>query len=120
MSLSNAEEPLLDGNVATGLVRIGNTVRRPVGPWSPSVDALLLHLERAGYEGSPRALGYDGLGRQALSCAEGHIDPNPADLDQGQLVEVARMIRGFHDAVASFAPQQGQSGTSPFARTGRI
>ncbi|MHB8331231.1 MAG: hypothetical protein ACYDEA_03440, partial [Candidatus Dormibacteria bacterium] len=52
------EQPLYGGNVAAGLVRVGDTVRRPAGPWSSSVDALLLHLERAGYEGAPRALGY--------------------------------------------------------------
>ncbi len=35
------EEPLTGGNVGTGIVRVGGTVRRPSGPWSASVDALL-------------------------------------------------------------------------------
>lgn len=42
------EHPLYRGNVAHGVVRVSDTVRRPTGPWSSSVDALLLHLERAG------------------------------------------------------------------------
>jgi len=43
------------------VVRIGDTVRRPVGPHSPLVHALLAHLESVGFEGAPRFLGIDSL-----------------------------------------------------------
>ena len=35
------EIPLGGGNVSGGVVRIGDTVRRPAGPWTPAVHALL-------------------------------------------------------------------------------
>jgi len=101
------EQPLYGGNVADGVVRVGDTVHRPARPWSSSVVALLLHLERAGYEGAPRALGYDQAGRQVLSFVEGFVDPNPSDLDRERLADTGREIRDFHDAVSSFTPPPG-------------
>ena len=44
-----AEIPLAGGDVTEGVVRIGDTVRRPAGPHSPLVHALLRHLEAAGF-----------------------------------------------------------------------
>ena len=38
---------LLGGNVAT-VVRIGDTVRRSTGPWTPAVHELLMHLQDVG------------------------------------------------------------------------
>ena len=98
------EEPLSGGNVGTGIVRVGDTVRRPCGPWSASVDALLLHLERAGYPAAPHALGYDEQGRQVLSFIDGYVDARPVDLGPGRLRLIGSLIRDFHDAVESFVP----------------
>jgi hypothetical protein len=39
-------EEALPTHASTGVVWIGNTVRRPAGPWTESIDELLLHLER--------------------------------------------------------------------------
>lgn len=101
-------EVLTGGNVSAGVVRIGDTVRKPAGPWTPAVDALLHHLESVGYDGAPRSLGTDDEGRHVLTFAKGvacwpdhfatamHSDP--------AVTHVARMIRDFHDAVASFVP----------------
>jgi len=94
----------LGGNVTHGVVRIGDTVRRPAMPWSASVDALLANLRDVGFEGAPRALGYDETGRQVLSFAEGFVDPDPSDLDIARLTEVGRVIRGLHDASSTFIP----------------
>ncbi|MGH8995913.1 MAG: phosphotransferase [Acidimicrobiales bacterium] len=101
------EVPLVGGNVGVDVVRVGDTVRRPAGPWSASVDALLLHLEAVGFEAAPRALGYDDQGRQVLSYIDGSIDADPADLDPAQLSLVGRTIREFHAASASFSPPPG-------------
>jgi hypothetical protein len=38
------EHPLDGGNVAAGVVRVGDTVRKPAGFWTPAVDALLAEL----------------------------------------------------------------------------
>ena len=49
---------------------MGDTVRRPAGPWTPAVHALLHHLEAAGFEAAPRALGLDSEGREVVSYAD--------------------------------------------------
>ena len=85
-----------------GVVRVGDTVRRPAMPWSTSVDALLAHFRGVGFEGAPQALGYDEVGRQVLSFAEGFVDPDPSDLDISRLAEIGQMIRRLHDASSSF------------------
>jgi hypothetical protein len=96
------EEPLLGGNTGSPVVRAGDTVRRPTRPWSRSVDALLNHFERIGLEGTPRALGYDYLGRQVLSYIEGYVDPDPFDLDLARLSQVGELVRQIHDGAESF------------------
>ena len=55
------EERLAGGN-ESGAVRVGDTVRRPAGPWTRSVHALLRHLE---------AVGFDEHGREVLTCLPG-------------------------------------------------
>jgi hypothetical protein len=62
---SEDEIPLLGGDVTEGLVRVGNTLRRPSGPHSTAIAAYLRHLESAGITESPRHLGIDDKGRDA-------------------------------------------------------
>jgi hypothetical protein len=90
------EIPLAGGNVTAGVVRVGDTVRRPSGPWTPAVHGLLGHLERKGFAGAPRALGTDARGREILSFVEG--------ADDDALLRVARLIDDYHAAVADFRP----------------
>jgi hypothetical protein len=51
-------------------VRIGDTVHRRAGPWTPAVHALLRYLERASFP-APRVLGMDAQGREVLRFIEG-------------------------------------------------
>ncbi len=73
MGPNPGEEHLAGGNVGTVVVRVGDTVRRPSGPWSRSVEALLSHLNAVGYDGAPRTLGFDELGRHVLEYIEGNV-----------------------------------------------
>jgi hypothetical protein len=101
------EIPLGGGNVSGGVVRIGDTVRRPAGPWTPAVHALLGHLHAAGFGGAPRPLGLDELGREVLTFIPGTIawPDTLALLDpDDRLRRVARLIGDFHDAVTGFCP----------------
>jgi hypothetical protein len=69
------------------------------------VHALLEHYERAGFDGAPRFLGVDERGREVLSYIPGQavIPPYPGwALTDEALVSVAGLLRGYHDAVASF------------------
>ena len=101
------EEELLYGGITNaGLVtRIGETVRRPHRRTSPATHALLEHLERVGFEGAPRFLGVDDRGREVLSFVPGEAAIEPYEawaLSDEALVSVAGLLRGYHDAVASF------------------
>jgi hypothetical protein len=65
--MTRNEIPLEGGNASGGVVRTGDTVRRPAGPWTPAVHALLGHLRAAGFPGAPRPLGLDEHGREVLT-----------------------------------------------------
>ncbi|MEU6258485.1 aminoglycoside phosphotransferase family protein [Streptomyces sp. NPDC047043] len=101
------EQPLSGGNVSDGVVRIGDTVRRPAGPWTPAVHALLTHLHEVGFRAAPRPLGIDEQGREVLSFVPGEViwpDRFALVEPERQLARVARLIREFHDAVQGFTP----------------
>ncbi|MEV7184981.1 aminoglycoside phosphotransferase family protein [Kitasatospora sp. NPDC093102] len=101
------EQPLSGGNTSAGVVRVGDTVRRPAGPWTPAVHALLEHLHAAGFRAAPRPLGLDGQGREVLTYQPGRVVwPDRFDLldPAERLARVARLIREFHDAVRDFTP----------------
>jgi Ser/Thr protein kinase RdoA (MazF antagonist) len=88
-------------------VRVADTVRRPLGPHSPLVHAVLAHLQTVGFDGAPRFLGLDAQGREVLTFIEGEVAgrPHPAWLaDDARLVSVARLLRAYDDAMAGFAP----------------
>lgn len=82
----------------TEVERVGETIRRSAGRWTPTVHALLAHLERIGFEGAPRPLGIDGEGREILSFVTGG---GPSH-DDDELARVAQLIRALHDSTASF------------------
>jgi hypothetical protein len=103
------EEPLSGGN--TGLVvRVGDTVRRQAGHWTPAVHALLDHLSAVGFDAVPRALGTDERGREVASYLEGVVGTlGPERLaPQFQTLEacraIGRWVRDFHEAQAGFDP----------------
>ena len=102
------EEHLEGGNLTNGVVRVGETVRRPTGPWTPSVHALLRHLETRGFDGVPRVYGVDEAGREILEYIQGEVAwPTAHRRLLGDLESVHRvgeLLRAFHDAVADFDP----------------
>jgi hypothetical protein len=105
-------EHRLDGGNAGGAVRAGNTVRKTAGPWTPAVHALLRHLAGKNFAGAPRPLGIDGRGREVLTFLDGETvgsaRPWPAwTHSDDTLLQAARWMRGYHDAVADFVPPPG-------------
>ena len=103
------EIPLPGGNV-TGAVRVGDTVRRATGPWTPSVHALLAHLQTVGFSAAPRVLGIDEQGREILTFIDGTpaLRPWPSSLRQDSgLFAFAQLLADYHTAAASFAPPSG-------------
>lgn len=103
--LTPVEEVLVGGNMHARVVRVGETVRRPTGPWTPGVHALLVHLETAGYSGAPRVRGIDDSGREIPEFIDGEVvHPDHHDLIEpyDALATAAATIRSFHDAVGGF------------------
>src|SRR5918999_1913091 len=105
--LDDSSEVLLSGGLTNaGLVsRVGDTVRRPWRPTSPSTWALFDHLERVGFDGAPRFLGVDDRGRLILSFIPGEAAIEPYQdwaLTDEALVSVAELLRRYHRAAATF------------------
>jgi len=67
------------GDVTEGVVRIGDTVRRPHQATSVAVTAYLEHLESVGFPGAPRCLGRDEQGRDVLSFVDGAAAGDPPE-----------------------------------------
>ncbi|MGW6461410.1 phosphotransferase [Streptomyces sp. NPDC055078] len=68
-------EQALTGGTTPGVVRVGNTVRRPLHARWRYVHQVLRHLERSGFDGVPRVLGVEGAGPAGRP---GHgSDPSP-------------------------------------------
>jgi len=99
-------QPLAGGmDPAAGVVRVGDTVRRPARATSPAMRALLRHLEAVGFEGAPRFLGVDERGRDVLTFVEGDVPlpPYPSwALTDEALVSLGGLLRRFHGATATF------------------
>ncbi|MDP9264519.1 MAG: phosphotransferase [Chloroflexota bacterium] len=106
-----SEEILAGGNLSV-VVRVGDTVRRRTGPWTPAVHALLRHLERAGFSEAPRVRGIDEQSREVLDYVEGFtlgwpLADAPFIHTEETLTAAARLLRRYHDAAATFAPPAG-------------
>jgi aminoglycoside phosphotransferase (APT) family kinase protein len=106
-SSATDEVPLVGDGVTPGIVRIGDTVRRPVRPFTTTVDAYLAHLHAAGFTGAPVPLGFDEQGREILSFVPGDVprEPLPPEATgEDVLVALARLVRDLHDASEGWKP----------------
>jgi len=97
------EQPLSGGNMG-GAVRVGATVRKPQQAQSATIQRLLAHVRAQGVLWVPEPLGTDERGRTVWSFIAGEVvHDRPAWLWSGDiLTTVARRLRQWHDATASF------------------
>lgn len=101
----NEQEVHLPGGNVGGATKVGRTVRRPTGPWTPAVHELLDHLRAHGLRGIPDVLGIDERGRESLSYVEGRgVEPDREVVLDNVLVEAVVWLREFHDLVEAFRP----------------
>lgn len=111
------EEELTGGNVAK-VVKIGDTVRRSTGPWTPTIQRLLAHVRSKGLLWVPEPLGLDEAGREVLSFIPGAV---PHDMPEWiwtehALKDAARALREWHEATIGFSEPDAKWGlpsTSP-------
>jgi Phosphotransferase enzyme family len=97
-------EQRLPGGFVTGVVRVGDTVRRQPSADAEFAHALLGWFERRGWSGAPRFLGTDEGGREVLSFIDGHVAWEPVQppsvTSEASLARVAVLVREFHDLTA--------------------
>jgi len=96
------EIPLAGGNVG-GAVRVGDTVRRPTGEWTPAVHELMGHVRRVGLDAVPRVIGIDAKDREVLTYIPGRA-VDLAETTPEQLRAGAAWLGRYHRAVAGFQP----------------
>ncbi|HET8570164.1 MAG TPA: phosphotransferase [Candidatus Limnocylindria bacterium] len=105
------DELVLIGGNLSAAVRVGDTVRRRAGPWTPAVHGLLEHLHRAGFGAAPEPVGMDDQGRAVLRFVPGDVhsgwpEPMPEWMftDETTLIGAAKLLRRYHDVVVTFTP----------------
>lgn len=106
---NSGEEILLGGRLTAGVVRIGDTVRRPVTLSSPFVARLLTHLATIGFDGAPRYLGRDERNRDILSFIPGWVPVNFQRFENDHIWCAGQLLQRFHAATSdSDLVEQGQ------------
>ena len=80
------EIPLLGGRTTVGVVRVGNTVRRPVKATGAFTQELLRHLDNQAFSGAPKLLGIDSMGREILTYIPGSVPAELGYFSDDQLV----------------------------------
>lgn len=85
------------GSHLADAVLLDGVVRKTVGAWTPTVFALLRHLEQVGFAGAPRVVG-DGY-----SFVPGE-SPHPHAWSDEAVGAVGTLLRSPHDATATFTP----------------
>ena len=103
--MSDESDGCLLGKVSHA-VRVGNTVVRDAGPWTPTIHALLRHLKHRGFP-APEVLGVNGNGREVLRWIDGQPCTRPwPELLRGDagMIALGALLRQYHTAVSDFDP----------------
>jgi hypothetical protein len=101
------DEQVLASDGVTYVVQVGETVRRPVRPFTATIQTYLQHLHDKGFHDAPTPLGYDEQGREVLSFVQGDVPQEPLPdyaCTDAVLTPLGKLIRRLHDAAADFTP----------------
>ena len=102
----NNEIILSGGRTTTGVVRVGNTVRRPAKKNSEYANQVLVFLEKKRFNYSPRYLGKDEENRDVFSYVEGFVPDDLGDTTDQQLHSFMKIVREFHDVSQDFVKSE--------------
>jgi hypothetical protein len=94
---------LLGGNM-NSVTRVGDTVHRRAGSWTPTIHRYLRHLGSVGISWVPQPLTIDG-DSEVLSFVEGDVPIYPLPdwvWSDDALIDAARHLRMLHDASVGF------------------
>lgn len=100
------EIPLTGGNATIGVVRVGDTVRKPWTAHSAGVQDFMARLRERGVD-LPAPLGRDERGRQSAEFVAGTLAMHAGPLSLPELARVGALVREIHDASADI----GATGT---------
>jgi hypothetical protein len=115
-------EVRLEGGNLTNVVRIGDTVRREAGSWTPFVHRLLRHVRANGFHLAPEPLGLDTSGREILAYIPGRTlvgQPWPEWVWSDELLdEAVAALVDYHVKIADFRPEivESRLGNQPLTR----
>lgn len=98
----NKEIVLGGGRTTTGVVKVGNTVRRPAKRNSEYANQVLAFLEKRHFNHSPRYLGKDKENRDVYAYVEGFVPDDLGDTTDQQLHSFMKIVREFHDVSLDF------------------
>jgi hypothetical protein len=89
--------------------RVGDTVHRAMGRWSPAVHDLLEYLASVQFTHAPRVLGVDEEGREVLTYFNGVSGRESWKevVPLAGLRSFAALLRSYHDAVKGYKPRSG-------------
>jgi len=88
-----------------GVWKVGRTVRRPTGVWTPAVHEYLAWLDGEGLGGIPSVSGIDEDGREIVSYIEGRGVPIDDEIVlDNVLIEAVAWLREFHDIAEDYVP----------------
>ncbi|MEV0238183.1 aminoglycoside phosphotransferase family protein [Nonomuraea sp. NPDC050786] len=103
-----SEVPLVGGNNAAEVVRVGDTVRRARDNRADFAAQVLTYLESVGYPHAPRYRGIDEKDRDILTFVPGATTNHPTQRAPGAYARGGRMLRTLHEATAGTILAAGQ------------
>ena len=107
----------MGGNATAGVVRIGQTVRKPWRKGTPAVIEFMSRVRSAGVD-VPGVLGRDDQGRQILELVPGRLAMDLPPLSVDELARVGGIVRAIHDASEGFKPTAAAHWESAIASPG--
>lgn len=96
------------GRTTSGVVRVGNTVRRPSKSNSEYTCQVLSFLEGKRFNYSQRYLGKDEVNRDVFAYVEGFVPDDIGNTTDIQLHTFMKVIREFHDISQDFIGSDNQ------------
>lgn len=99
------EIPLKGGRSTEGVVRVGDTLRRPYKQESEFANSALSYLQEQGYPYSQRYLGLDERGRDTFAFIDGYVPGEIGNTTLAQLCTFMKIVKELHDVSSGFAPE---------------
>lgn len=95
----------LQGGRPDGIIKVGDRVYRPAGPWTTQVHTFLNHLRNEGFLSAPEPLGFDDSGREIVRFIKGDVSNYPLSSNASSikaLTSSARLLRDYHNTSQNF------------------